>query len=176
MESNLVRIIRGLPQRFEDSVLLILVETLEAIRRGSDVGWERFLDQLEAAAKLMIPLPDFDVSDFIAEDIMAELEQLLEGDAELWGQLLHALDDRHSGLFARLKALTPFASDYLMFLDVSGSTATLRAELDDTLADEFLRRADAHNFPGNCYVVVVPPEALSLMRFVGAVDDLPTTA
>jgi hypothetical protein len=167
----LVYIIRGLPHPLDKSI----VEALADYLKGRS-NLDPLMEKLKHASDVMIPMPEYDITDFDDEELQNSVQLLQAGDEHVWGQLLHALDDKHSPHWKELKELSPYKDDYLMFLDASFGAAAMEADLDDALAAEFQRRADMHDCPGNQYLVRVPPEALELMSFVSAIDDLPATA
>lgn len=178
MESSLVYIIRGLPGTLDRSVTEALAQHLEDRREspGKSSG-ERLLQQLAAAAALMIPLPEYELSDFEPSEIYSTLDLLTAGDEPLWMQLLDALNDSASPHYGRLKVLSPFEAEdtYLGFSDVDGNPAKIRLDLEPGLGAELLNRSGANIFPGNSFGVIITKECLSKMVFVPAVNDVPAT-
>ncbi len=185
-EHPLVYIIRGLPQPFDQGVARELADYLEARQKTGSatmVGALQLMEQLAAASKLMIPRTEYDIEDFNSLEIREALDLLDAGDLALWGQLLDAVNTSvaaatNSGEllheYKRLKGLSPFADEFLLFFDVDGGLH-LRTELDPDLAEAFRRLIEVPQFPGNTCMAVVPKDAIRSLRFVDTIDAPPAT-
>jgi len=173
---QLTYIIRGLGNPQDQQVAEVLAEYLEQCRSSRETASaDKVLELLDAASQLMVSRPEYDHGDFDHEQIYASLDALVDGDKEVWGELLHALDDIKSPVFMRLKVLSPYAEFYLMFIEAVDHIADVRAELDDAFAARVFAEADVQIFPGNCVLVGLPFEAMALMKFIPAPGYKPAT-
>lgn len=172
MENALVYIVKGL----ENPLLRTLTDALaDHLEKPSTAGEVEVLRIAESAGVLMIPRPEYDISDFDADELAYVLRSLVNGDEQAWAQLLSALSNSHSANYSRIKAVSPFAGNVLMFFESSNNDVHLRPEFEERVSTELLALADAHDFPGNSYMVALPHEVFEKAKFVDVVDDIPAT-
>ena len=172
MENSLVYIIKGLDNPLLRTLTDALADHLESPATASE---EEVLRIVESAGVLMIPRPEYDISDFDANELLYTLRSLVNGEEQSWAQLLQALNDSHSANYSRIKAVSPFAGDVLMFFEGSNTNVHLRPEFEERVSTEPMAHADTHEFPGNTYMVALPHEVFAQARFVDVVDEIPAT-